>query len=150
MKILGIHLLKGELRYTILKGTKQKPILIDKNRLSTISTSNIPELMDWFETNFNQLIAKLGPEKIAYRLTLNPKKDQLFSTEFPYGILNLICYKQNIPIDFYVPQSFKPSKLNQPKDIDIYSYCDQIFGQHPPYWDKNQKNSLLVAWFELP
>jgi hypothetical protein len=149
MKVMGIHLLKGQMRYSVLRGSKASPELIEKDRLDTIDVTNIPELMNWFDTNFNLLISKIKPQRVSYRLTLTPKKDQLFYLEFPYGILNLICYKKGIPINNYTSKSFNPSRLGQPKSIDLYKYCNDVFGDNPPYWDTNQKNSILVAWFDL-
>lgn len=150
MKILGIHLLKGQIRYTLLSGTKEEPILIEKEKVPVISTPDIPELMNWFDSNFREIIEDTKPNRIAYRITLNPKKEQLFNLEFPFGILNLICYQKNIEINSYVSQNYTGKRLGKSRDTDLYELCDTEFGINPPHWDKNQKNSLLIAWFELP
>jgi Holliday junction resolvasome RuvABC endonuclease subunit len=149
MRILGIHLAKGQLRYALLEGTKLEPHLVDKGRLVTTDPNLVPELMDWYDSQFRQLLDRLSPNKIAYRLTLSPKKEQLFTSEFPLGILNLLAHQRNLPIIAYTPQAFVPSKLGLKKEADLYQVCDQTFGQQPPHWDKNQKYSILVAWFEL-
>lgn len=47
MKVLGIHIATGQLRYSVLEGTKAAPTLLGKDRLLTTDPSNIPELMDW-------------------------------------------------------------------------------------------------------
>ena len=149
MRVLGLHIFTGELRFSVLKGTRAAPTLIDRGRLLTTQPDDVPALMDWYESQFQQLITTHKPEKLAYRLTLAPKKDQLFSSEFPLGVLNLLAHKKALPIAAYSAQSFKPSKLELAKNVDMYTYCDSVFGKNPPYWDKNQKHSLLVAWFEL-
>lgn len=149
MKILGIHLLKGKFYYAILEGTKVSPTLIHKERLVTVDTNNTPNLLNWYETEFHRIITTYNPDKISYRLTLNPSKVQILSSIFPLGIINLLSYKSNIPITGYTPQSFVASKLNLPKGTDLMNHCDNIFGQNPPYWDVNMKNAILASWFEL-
>lgn len=150
MSVLGLNILNGQFRYALLEGTKKSPILIKKGRLLTTDPSRVPELMDWYESNFSDLIKEAMPSIISYRLLLSPMKNQLITSEFPLGILNLIAYKENIQIASYVPQSFVPSKLGLSKQTDLCEECDKVFGLNPPYWDKNQKNAILVAWFELP
>jgi hypothetical protein len=149
MRVLGLHILTGQLRYAVLEGTKNSPTLISKDRLITTDPDNVPELMDWYDTQFRHLINTLRPKRLSYRLTLEPKKDQLFCSEFPYGVLNLIAHQMALPISSYSSKAFTPTRLGLPKGTDLYAHCDAVFGEHPPYWDKNQKNSILVAWFEL-
>ncbi len=150
MKILGVHVATGQLRYSVLEGTKANPVLIEKGKLSTIDPKNAPQLMDWYESQFSLILDQHTPDRIAYRLTLQPNKNQLITSSFPMGILNLLAHRRNLPIQLYVSGNFVASKLSLAKGTDIYAYCDQVFGMNPPYWDKNQKNSVLVAWFELP
>lgn len=150
MKILGIHVLSGQLRYCVLAGTKNKPVLEDKGRLITPSPDNAPALMDWYDTQLQLLITNHKPAKLAYRLTLDPKKDQLITSIFPLGILNFLAHKEALPIANHTSRAFTASRLGFAKGHDIYAECDNTFGNNPPYWDKNQKNALLVAWFELP
>lgn len=149
MRVLGIHLLSGQLLYALVEGDKTSPTLIEKSRLIPISTTCIGELMNWFETNFEALITRLQPDKVAHRLTLQPDKKQIIHLEFPLGVLNLICFKHGIPTSNYTPPGYTASKLGMPKTTDLYQHCDDIFGKNPPYWDKNLKNALLAAWFEL-
>jgi hypothetical protein len=150
MRVLGIHIATGQLRYSVLEGTKATPSLVAKDRLLTPDPKYAPALMDWFETQFTQLIGQLAPDRIAYRLTLAPKKDQLVTSSFPFGILNLLAHRRSVPITSYVAGNFVAKRLGLPKGTDIYAHCDSALGSHPPYWDNNQKHSLLAAWFELP
>jgi len=149
MRSLGIHIATSQLRYSVLEGTKSLPALVAKERLLTPDPKDVPALMDWFETQFNLLLDQSTPDRIAYRLTLAPRKDQLFTSTFPFGILNLLAHRRNLPIASYVAGNFVASRLELPKGTDIYAHCDSVLGTHPPYWDKNQKHSILSAWFEL-
>jgi len=150
MKVLGVHLATGQLRYSVLEGTKTAPALVAKDRLTTPATADAPALMDWYETQFNLILDQWVPDRIAYRLTLAPKKSQLFTSLFPLGILNLIAHRRNFPINSYVSGNYTASRLGLPKGTDLYAYCDTVLGSHSPYWDQNQKHSVLAAWFELP
>jgi hypothetical protein len=149
MKVLGIHLAKGQLRYALLDGTKVAPILVEKGRLLTTDPADVPQLMAWYDSQFRLLLNRLTPDKIAYRVALSPRKEQLFTSEFPFGILNLFASQRSLPIIPYTPQSFVASKLGLPKGTDLSIACDVTFGTLPPYWDTHQKFSVLVAWFEL-
>ena len=149
MSVIGIHIAKEQLRYAVLEGSKDSPTLIAKDRLVTTDPNNVPELMDWYDSQFRQLLTNYLPKRIGYRLILEPKKDQIFFSEFPLGILNLLAYQSEIPITPYTARAFVASRLSLPKGTDLYKHCDATFGAHPPYWDKYQKNAVLVAWFEL-
>lgn len=149
MNVLGIVVAKGNFRYALLTGTKQKPDLVEKGRFVTPDPEDVPALMNWYESQFGQLIARLTPDRVAYRLPLDPNKEQLFTSEFPLGILNLLAFQKELPITPYSPQSFVPSKLHLPKSTDLYVTCDHTFGIQSPYWDNPQKHAILVAWFEL-
>lgn len=149
MAVLGLHLHKGYLRYAVLDGTRQYPVLLTKGRLVTPDPEHVPALMDWYDSQFRQLIVDHQPNHITYRLTLDPDKEQLFFAEFPLGVLNLIVHQQGIPVSCYSSKAFTPSKLGLPRGTDLYNHCDAVFGVNPPYWDNNQKHAVLVAWFEL-
>lgn len=150
MRTLGIHIATGQCRFSVLDGTCETPTLVEKGRLATPGHEDVPVLMDWYDSQFRQLVTSYNPDRLAYRLTLDPKKDQLFCSEFPLGVLNLIAHQKSLPIAAYTSRSFTPTRLGLKKSANIYTYCDDVFGRRPPHWDDAQKHSLLVAWFELP
>jgi hypothetical protein len=150
MRVIGIYIATGQLRYSVLEGTKAAPVLVSKDRLLTPDPKNVPALMDWFDTQFTLILDQSTPNRIAYRLTLAPKKDQLVNSVFPLGILNLLVHRYALPITSYIAQNYVASRLGLAKGADIYAHCDSVLGSHPPYWDMNQKHSVLAAWFELP
>jgi len=149
MKVLGINILSGKIYYCVLEGSKSSPSLIEKERVVTLSTTQVPAQMDWFETTLENLINRISPEKIAYRQSLNLNKSQQYNISYPHGILNLLAHKKNIEIQSWVPQNFVASKLGLPKGTNLMDRCDQQFGKNPPYWDTNMKNSVLSAWMAL-
>lgn len=149
VKVLGLHIATGQLRYSVLQGTKAVPSLLKKDRLLTTDPENVAELMDWYESQFIHLLDQHMPDRIACRLSLSPPKAQLFTSCFPFGILYLLAHHRNIPVSCYVAGNYVASRLGLPKGTDIYAHCDKVLGLHPPYWDTNQKHSVLAAWFEL-
>ena len=149
MATLGLHLHKGFLRYALLEGTKSSPLLAASNRLATPDPRQVPELMDWYDTHFNQLIDDHSPTQLAYRLIQNVKGDQLFFAEFPLGVLNLIAFRRDLPISCLAPRSLNPSALNLPRTTNLIRQCDTVFGHRPPGWDDHQNNAVLAAWFAL-
>ena len=150
MKVLGICLHKGFVRTCVLEGTNGNPKLIEKEKIPVMDTTDAPELMNWFDSNFREMIDRYNPDKIAFKLFLEPKKAQLFYMQFPYGVLNLICHERGIEAVDYVKQNFKATKFGYDKSIKAYDLCDDIFGKNPPYWDSYQKDALLAAWLTLP
>ncbi len=149
MKVLGFDLSKNEIRYSLLEGRIKEPVLVEKERLVVLSTTRVPELMNWFETTYDSLITRMKPDKVAYRLSLEPLRDQMFYLIYPYGVLELLCFKRNIPISSHTKRNFAPTKFNLPKNSNVYKYCDEVFGINRPYWDEKQKHSLLSAWLNL-
>jgi hypothetical protein len=148
MDVLGFNLQKGEIRFSLLTGTKQVPRLVEKGRHLVIDEAT-PQLMDWFESTFDSIITRTSPDRIAYRLSLEPTKSQIQYLTFPYAILNLLAHRKKIEIYEYVTLNFTASKFGQPKGTNVYEYCTKVFGEHPPHWDKNQQNSILAAWLTL-
>lgn len=149
MAALGIHLLSGQFRYAYLAGGRNAPVLEGNGRLVTPTESNVPALMDWYDSQFRLLVERHEPEVISYRLTLGAKKKQLFTSIFPLGLLNFIAHEKGLRVSVYTAQSFTATRLGLGKAVDVYAHCDSVLGKHPPYWDKNQKNAILAAWFEL-
>lgn len=105
--------------------------------------------MGWFEKNFQSILEQYSPEIVAYRFHLSPNKSQIEYMHYPFGVLNLICHHKGLKVVSFTPMAYKPSKLGLPKDADLYESCDLMFGNHPPYWNKQMKNAILAAWFGM-
>lgn len=149
MKALGISLHKDYLRFAVLEGSKTNPTLVEKGRIKTTDPDEVPQLMDWFETQYSQLISVHAPGVVAYKLVLEPKLDQQHYLSFPMGILNLLARKNGILINEFSGKAITPNKLGHVKGTDLFNLVDKTFGMQPPHWDKYQKEAILVAWFCL-
>jgi hypothetical protein len=149
MSAIGINLEKNGFRYTLLDGDKERPNLIEKQKISINANSNISELMDWYESSFENLLNKHKPANIGIKLGLNAKKNDIAYWYYPYGVLHNMAFKKGIKITEYVPANFTSSKFGLDKEINIYDHIDSVIGVHNPYWDKSQKYSVLAAWMLL-
>lgn len=149
MTVLGINLEKNGFRYTILEGSKDAPTFVEKQKVAINATSDISELMDWYETTFQNLIAKHTPSNIGIKLSLDPKKASIPYWYYPYGLLHNICFKKQIEVSEFVAANFTPSKFGLVKTINIYDHIDTVMGVHKPHWDRSQKYSVLAAWMVL-
>lgn len=99
MRILGISLRKNELYYAVIEGAKKSESnLIELRKTNIRDTESTPELMNWFDSNFRELIEKFKPDHVTYKLHLNTNKDQMAYLQFPMGVLNLICCTEKIEI----------------------------------------------------
>jgi len=126
MSVLGISLEKNGFRYTILEGTQDTPIFVEKQKVTINAASDISELMDWYETTFQNLISKYAPSRIGIKLSLDAKKASIPYWYYPYGVLHNICFKNQIDVSEFVPANFTPSKFGLDKTINIYDYIDSV------------------------
>ncbi len=149
MNTLGFNLEKNGFRYTALSGSRGAPVFVEKQKIAINSTTNISELMDWYESSFQNILTKFQPEKIGIKLGLNAKKAEIPYWYYPYGILHNLAFKNNISITEYVPANFTASKFGLDKSINIYEHVDTVIGVHKPSWDRSQKYSVLSAWMVM-
>lgn len=151
MSVLGISLGKGQIRYCVLDGDIDNPEFIEKGKLEVDPNRNTPELMGWFKTNFEDLIMRCAPDVVAYRMFWNINtQEQTKHHLLPLGILNMICFQNNLPIIEFGAQAITAKKLNLPRGTKPIDVCDEHIGNHPPHWDNNQRNAALAAWCALP
>ena len=139
----------NEMRLSTLEGTISSPNIIDKKKLIVKNDNDVPELMNWYETTFQNEVNRLKPDKIVCKLNLGPDKKQSITQIMPLGVFALSSWKMKIPFSLITLRQFSRSKLSLPKDKDIYIACDEQLGIHTPYWDKKQKDSIICAWMAL-
>jgi len=149
MIVIGFNLETTGFRYTVLDGTKENPIFIEKEKVSKHGTTNISELMDWYETSFQNILDKVKPEKIGIKFNLNGKKNQISLWYYPYGILHKLAYTKGIEVTEFLSANFTASKFGLEKSISLDEHMDTKIGKYPPHWDKSQKASVLSAWMVL-
>ncbi|WP_149243464.1 hypothetical protein [Dyadobacter sp. 32] len=150
MKIIGFNFTKNDFRFCVLDGLTNPPTIIEKNKIVYPNNMDTSELMEWFETQLSLIIDKHQPNQLSHKISLNlTTLDQIKTSCYPQGILNLLAKKKNTPISCFSSQAINATKFGQTKKTDVYAYMDKLIGTHPPYWDKSTKEAVLVAWFNL-
>ncbi|MBT3237358.1 MAG: hypothetical protein HOL37_07800 [Rhodospirillaceae bacterium] len=151
MKAIGFNFAKGQLRYTVLEGTKGSPLFQNKGKLDISPDTPTTDLMNWIHSNVDTIIKRVKPDAIAARMHWKiTRQDQAKNFLFPMGILNLYCYNENLPINVFGTQAMTAKKLGLPKGAKPLNECDSLIGSHPPNWDNAQRYSALAAWMILP
>lgn len=150
MKTLGFELKKGELRFSVLSGTLALPQYISHGRRVFHPDASRPDLMSWFKKNFVEIINDCGPDRVAYRVSLNANSvAQVSYLLFPWGVLNLVLFERGIPASEFNKMSFTPKRFGFPKGVKPEDQVDVSFGVKAPHWDGPQKISILAAWAAL-
>jgi hypothetical protein len=141
----------NDIYYVALTGTKAQPTFNSKDKISLPKNFDIPQTVAWFETQLDLILNTLNPDSVNYKLTINNVSNNYVSNVY-YGqaILNLLCYKKGVPIGHISPTSIVASKFNQSKGTNLHTYLEGLIGSHPPYWDKNMKDTTLIAQLQLP
>jgi len=158
--ILGLSMYSDHFYWAVLGGTLQSPSLLAKHREPTPTNMDDGVLMDWFATKFGNLIAEHQPSSAAFRLLLPSSgrsctRDQMVRSLYPNAIFMLVCERSHdrILVGARTAQSLTLHALGLSdgrRDFDAVSdYCDQVFGHPGPYWDKGQKEAIVVAWLGL-
>jgi Holliday junction resolvasome RuvABC endonuclease subunit len=149
MKAVGFNFAKNEFNFAVLQKTTNAPTIIEKNKI-VLPNLETDELMEWFETQISLIIDKHNPDIISHKISITLSSlDQIKSSCYPQGILNLIAKKKGIKINSFSSQGINATKFGEPKKTDVYKYIDPIIGMHKPYWNKAMKDAILVAWFNI-
>jgi len=150
MTTIGFNFTSSDIFYVAVSGSLNAPVFVEKNKISLPVNFNVSERVDWFENELTAILNKINPDKVSYRLTINNVTNKYAqSVYYAQAILNLICHKKQIDIVHTSPASVKPNKFNQPNGTNLELYVDNTLGTHPPHWNKNMRNSALVALLQL-
>lgn len=144
MKVLGVAIKKGELRYAVIEGSSKKDCkIVASDKYIFRAESNTAELMNTFENNFNELITKYRPVSIAYKLSLNPNMNQMKYLQFPIGVLNLVCFKKECKVS---ERSVSWIVAGKRKKLEA---CSKYFSDYKQNLKGIELEAILVAWFEF-
>jgi Holliday junction resolvasome RuvABC endonuclease subunit len=150
MKYAGFNFTKNDLRFCILDNSTNPPSIIEKSKIVYPNNLDTPELMEWFETQITLIVDKHSPIQISHKISLNISSlDQIKTSCYPQGILNLVAKRKNISINSYSSQAINATKFGLNKKDDVFKHIDTVIGTNPPYWDKATKEAVLVAWFNF-
>lgn len=158
--ILGLSMYSDHFYWAVVGGTLQSPSLLGHHREPTPTNMDDAVLMDWFATEFGNLIATYQPSSAAFRLLLpssgySCNRDQMVRSLYPNAIFMLVCERSRdkILVEARTAQSLTLHALGLSDRRrgfgPVSDYCDQVFGLFPPHWDKGQKEAIVVAWLGL-
>ena len=147
MKILGFNISKARLAYCLVEGSKSNASLIDHGYEKFDPIRPIPEMANYFKQTFSELIKKSEPYGIAYRMSLESKKDSISYLLFSFGILNLVAHEQGLAIHQTISQTFSAKALGMKGDKFVV--CDQLLKGLPSTWDNNYRYAALSALVSL-
>ncbi len=112
MKIIGFNFTSKDFRYAILEGDISNPRFVSKEKMVYPQSMDIPELMEWLETELNLIIDHYRPDKVGYRISLSLSKiAQIRTAYYAQAILNLSCSKKNTVVSCFSPQSINGTKI---------------------------------------
>jgi hypothetical protein len=150
MTTIGFNFTSSDIYYVVVEGTLAAPNFISKNKINLPANHSVPELVEWFENQLTAILNGTNPDRVSYRLTINNvTNNYVHCVYYGQSILNLLCHKRQIDICHTSPASVKPGKFNQPNSTNLETYVDGVLGTHPPHWNKNMRNSALVAILQL-
>lgn len=150
MTSIAFTFTSSDIDYSVLTGTKDNPVLHSKGKLILPANHNVPQTVEWFETELNLLLNNANPDHVSYKLTINNVTNNYVSNVY-YGqaILNLLCTKKNISINHISPSSIKPGKLNLSKNTNLLAHIEKLFGKQGAPWDKGMKETTIIALMNL-
>lgn len=148
MRALGINIVKDEIWFCALEGSKHAPIYFSHERSRFDSTSTKTLMANSFKQIFSEEMNRFSPDVVGYRVSLDAKRlDQIGYLLFPYGILNLIAFEKGVESRAFVTNSFSKKALNF--DGCKFEACDQLISNRPNRWGRNDKLAALSAWMCL-
>ena len=118
MKVLGIAPEKNGFRYCVLSGNRDNPHIIHYEKIQSNNFTCIQQLMNWYETSFENLISKFTPSCIGIKVSLAAKKDQIAHWYYPFGILHNSAHQKNTKTFEFVSANFTASKFGMDKTIE--------------------------------
>ncbi|MCH5250922.1 MAG: hypothetical protein J1E98_13360 [Lachnospiraceae bacterium] len=140
MKCLGIAIMKNEIWYSIVEGAKMDTALICETGKQNYRSESRSLMMDFYNI-FVELITKYKPDRVAYKLYLDTKMQQIPYMHYSLGVLNLVCFQYGIGA-----RARSSNWITAGKKAKIIRF-ENYFSQ------RNFKNeemvATLVAWFEL-
>jgi Holliday junction resolvasome RuvABC endonuclease subunit len=152
MRALGFNVANGILKFAVLEGTIDKPLFSEREKLEYRPQAVLSHRMAWFQDQFDVLIDRLRPDAVAYRMHMGRAmtQEQIGTYHYPWGILLLVCGRQNVAAAEFTGASLTAKRFGLAKGEKPMAVIDAVIGTHPPHWDDAQRYAACVAWGSLP
>jgi hypothetical protein len=159
---LGVFTLSNYFYWAVLEQDGATLTLADRRREGVPKTMTTAQLMTWYSGRVSSLLESYKPTIVAARLPMAGRGFGL-TTEFvekaifPNAIVHFLCQQKEppIPVVDYIKQSFTAKRFGLTKPVGkkntelLFEKCDSTFAHDGPYWDENQKETVLAAWLAL-
>lgn len=151
MKAIGFAFQKGRFRIAVLE-THGANIAYRTHRAVKVDPElRMPALMNRYMLDFQSCLEEFKPEILSAKQVF--ESINLDSSTFqilPLGLLGWVANQHNKTFNCYTVQALRhPSAFQLAKGKKPIEEVDAVFGEHPPYWDKLQREAVLVAWRAL-
>ena len=137
---MGIAIKKNEIVYVIVDGDSKKDAIINKIAKQNFRAESDTLMMD-FCNIFVEIITKYKPDRVAYKLYLDTKMQQIPYMHYSLGILNLVCLQKGIKTQERSSQWITAGRKKKISEFEEY------FGENK--MNSDEIAAALVAWNEL-
>lgn len=150
MKSVAFGFQRGRIRVAVAAANPAIH-LVKSFKMDIDDTLALPELMHRYKRDIDGILADETPGIVAVKLVFDTNTIAgAKGSSLPSAILALECHSLGIPLAEYTSASFRhPGPFNLPANSKPIDEVDRLFGQHPPYWDKLQREIVLAAWRAL-
>lgn len=150
MKSVGLGFQQGRIRIVVLE-SGAPPVLLSSRSIRIDHALALPELMDRFRRDFIGVIDDEKPDVVATRFNYESSSiADAHNLIMPCAILASVCQAKQVAFrEVSLAALRSPGPFGLTTNTKPVDQVDIIYGQHPPHWDKVQKETLLAAWRAL-
>lgn len=151
MRVIGFAFQKGRFRIAVLENHGGNIAYCAHRAVKVDPGLGVPELMNRYMLDFRSCLAEFKPEIFSAKQVFESTSiDSATFQILPLGLVGLLASQENKLFHCYTIQGLRhPSAFQLPKGKKPIDEVDTVFGGHPPYWDKLQREAVLVAWRAL-
>lgn len=140
MRCMGIAIKKNEIVYAIVEGNSKNDAIIHTIDKQIFRVESDTLMMD-FSNIFVEIITKYKPDRVAYKLYLDAKIQQIPYMHYSLGILNLVCLQRGIKTQERSSQWITAGRKKKILEFEDFFSVNKL--------NSDEIAAALVAWNEL-
>ncbi len=150
MRAIGFHASKSIIRFVVIDGNAQNPLVCQHDRRPLQLLDDRPEFIQNARNLFGNVVSSFSPDRVAYVLSMDAKsQDQVAGLVLPFGALNVCARENSKPCTEFIAANFSKSFFSSRGASwvgDRYKSADALLGTHPPNWTNSERLASLAAW----
>ena len=150
MRSIGFHASKGIVRFVVVDGDAQHPVVFRHDRRPLQLLDDRPEFIQNARNLFGNVVASFSPDCVAYVLSMDAKsQDQIAGLVLPFAALNVCARENSRQCSEFIAANFSKSFFASRGASwagDRYKSADAVLGIHPPNWTNAERLAALAAW----